>query len=51
MIVRKQFDPPWKKKDKGKSSFDDAFIHLGLNGEFQNAREIKEPVAQPTPKR
>lgn len=46
MIVRKRIDPPWKQKSKN-GSFDDSFIHLGLNGEFRNAKEIKTPIQHP----
>ncbi len=52
MIVRKPFTPPWeKKRNKSRISFDDALTHLGANGEFINAREIKEPLSYPTVKR
>lgn len=52
MIVRKQFIPPWERnRKKSRMTFDDAFTHLGTNGEFINAREITEPISQPIPKR
>jgi hypothetical protein len=50
MIVRKQFSPPWERKRKNRLTFDDGFTQLGTNGEFINAKEIKEPVTEPVPK-
>tara|TARA_B100000508_G_scaffold141026_1_gene145245 strand:- start:17162 stop:17317 length:156 start_codon:yes stop_codon:yes gene_type:complete len=51
MIVRKRFIPPWEKANKSKGmSFDDGIVQLGANGEFINAKEIKQPIKSPIQK-
>lgn len=49
MMLIEENETKWKEGKKG-SSFDDAFEELGFNGEFINAREIKETVTSPIDK-